>query len=108
MILAPARILDATFFQALKLGAPIASVEALFSLHLVFGDLSFCHGFESGDSPKEMPRLTHPCIPEQLSVPLQNATALKPTEPEYRATIAAAAQLHFSAAAIRTGGQGDK
>lgn len=108
MILAPARILDATFFQALKLGAPIATVDALFGLHLVFGGLDFRRGFEGGDSPKEMPRTTHPCIPVQFSLPLQQATALKLTEPKYRATIAAAAQLHMSPAAIRTGGQGDE
>lgn len=52
--------------------------------------------------------MTRPSIPVQLSLPLQPATAPKLTEPEYRAMIAALAQLLLSAAAIRPGGQGDE
>lgn len=53
VILASAWNLDAAFCQALQLGAPVASLEALFDLHLVLGDLGFPRSFEGDDSPKE-------------------------------------------------------
>lgn len=54
-ILAPAWILDASVCQGFELGAPLASADALFELHLVLGHLGFRRGFKGDDSPMEVP-----------------------------------------------------